>query len=370
MNAHAFAAARPVADAQPAVTAPPPPLIRLDAVSKTFQPRGGDPVVALDAVDLAVGTAEILGIIGRSGAGKSTLVRLINGLERPTSGRITIADVAISDLAESDARAARRQIGMVFQHFNLLASRTAADNIALPLEIAGLPKAAIAARVEELLGLIGLAGERDRYPSELSGGQKQRVGVARALANRPKVLLCDEATSALDPETTQQILALLARIRDALGLTIVLITHEMGVVKAIADRVAVLEEGRIVEQGTTFDVFAHPQHATTQRLVGAVSGAALPESLRKGLSVVPIKGGKAVFRITFSGPQAGEPVLSRISRVLGTDVNILAGHIEPIGGRPFGTLVIAVPGDVVTSNAVAAALLRLELSSELLGYVA
>jgi D-methionine transport system ATP-binding protein len=144
----------------------------------------------------------------------------------------------------------------------------------------------------------------------------------------------------------------------------------MGVVKAIADRVAVLEEGRIVEQGTTFDVFAHPQHATTQRLVGAVSGAALPESLRKGLSVVPIKGGKAVFRITFSGPQAGEPVLSRISRVLGTDVNILAGHIEPIGGRPFGTLVIAVPGDVVTSNAVAAALLRLELSSELLGYVA
>jgi D-methionine transport system ATP-binding protein len=318
MNAHAYPAARPVADTPPAVAVSSSPLIRLDAVSKTFRPRGGDPVVALDAVDLSVGAAEIVGIIGRSGAGKSTLVRLINGLERPTSGRISIANVAISELTERDARTARRSIGMVFQHFNLLASRIAADNIALPLEIAGVAKANIPWRVEELLGLVGLENERDRYPSELSGGQKQRVGIARALASRPKVLLCDEATSALDPETTQQILALLTCIRDALGLTIVLITHEMGVVKAIADRVAVLEEGRIVEQGTTFDVFAHPHHQTTRRIAGAVSGAALPESLRKELSIAPIKGGNAVFRVTFAGPQAGEPVLSRILRVLGT----------------------------------------------------
>jgi D-methionine transport system ATP-binding protein len=369
MNAHAFAAVRPDADAH-SVAIAPPPLIRLDAVTKIFQPRGGAAVTALDAVTLDVAAGEIVGIIGRSGAGKSTLVRIINGLDHPTSGRATIADVAIAELGSRAARAARRAIGMVFQHFNLLSARTAAGNIALPLEIAGASRAEIAARVTELLGLVGLTNEADRYPSELSGGQKQRVGIARALATRPKVLLCDEATSALDPETTQQILALLRRIRDELDLTIVLITHEMSVVKSVADKVAVLEGGRIVEQGPTFELFAHPRHVTTQRFVGTVTGAALPESLRAQLNQFPAKNGKMILRVVFSGPQAGEPVLSRLSRVIGIDVNIMSGRIDQIAGRPFGTLVIAVPADVASRGAVEAALQRLGLAAEVLGYVA
>jgi D-methionine transport system ATP-binding protein len=369
MNAQAFAAVRTDADVHPVVLAPPP-LIRIEQISKVFKPRGGAAVTALDAVTLDVARGEIVGIIGRSGAGKSTLVRIVNGLDRPTAGRVTIADVAISELAERDARAARRSIGMVFQHFNLLASRTAAGNIALPLEIAGTPKAEIATRVTELLGLVGLTGERDRYPSELSGGQKQRVGIARALATHPKVLLCDEATSALDPETTQQVLALLRRIRDTLGLTIVLITHEMSVVRSIADSVAVLDGGRIVEQGATFEIFAAPRHPVTRRLVGTVTGAALPDDLRARLSTLPLKGGRMVLRVVFSGPQAGEPVLSRLSRVIGIDVNILSGQVEQIAGRPFGTLVIAVPGDIASRGAVEASLQRLGLEAEVLGYVA
>lgn len=370
MNAHAFVGAQPVTLApSPVVAADPPPLIRLAGVTKTFHPRGGDSVTALDNIDLSVAPGEIVGIIGRSGAGKSTLVRIINGLDAPTAGRVTVAGVAISELSEREARAARRSIGMVFQHFNVLSSRTAAGNIALPLEIAGVARAEIVSRVTTLLGLVGLTEQRDRYPSELSGGQKQRVGIARALATRPKVLLCDEATSALDPETTQQILALLARIRDELKLTIVLITHEMSVVKAIADRVAVLENGRVIEQGDTFDVFAHPKHATTQSFVSTVSGAVVPEDVRARLVAEPVKGGSTVLRIVFTGPQAGEPVLSRLSRVLGVEVNILSGRIETIAGRPFGALVVSVPGDIASRGAVIASLDRLGLTSEVLGHV-
>jgi len=369
MNAHALAVARtaePVPAPEPAL----PPVIRLEAVSRHFNPRGGRLVTALHEVSLAVGEGEIVGIIGRSGAGKSTLVRIINGLERPSAGKAIVGDVEISALSEQAARAARRQIGMVFQHFNLLSARTASGNIALPLEIAGVPKAEIRTRVDELLGLVGLTEQRDRYPSELSGGQKQRVGIARALATRPKVLLCNEATSALDPETTHQILALLRRIRDELNLTIVLITHEMAVVKAIADRVAVLDEGRVVEQGPTFDVFSRPRHPTTRRFVGTVTGAALPESLASKLSRVPITGrNRALVRITFTGDQANEPVLSRVARVINIELNIVSGQIEEIGGKAFGTLIIAVPGDVVTLNAVTSALTRLDLASEVLGYV-
>jgi D-methionine transport system ATP-binding protein len=347
------------------------PVIRLEAVGKSFHARSdAQPVAALADITLDIRGGDILGIIGRSGAGKSTLVRLINGLERPTFGRVVLDGVPLSDLPESEARLARRSIGMVFQHFNLLSSRTAAGNIALPLEIAGLGKAEIRARVDELLGLVGLAEQRDRYPSELSGGQKQRVGIARALAARPKVLLCDEATSALDPETTSQILSLLARIRDELGLTIVLITHEMAVVKAIADRVAVLDQGRLVEQGRTFEIFAHPRQPATRAFVGTVTGATLPDDLRARLSDTPVTGGQAVIRVTFTGPQAGEPVLSRIARLTASDVNILSGQVESIGGHPFGTLIVAVPSDTASLAAVQGALARLELNAEVLGYVA
>ncbi|BAT59682.1 methionine import ATP-binding protein MetN [Variibacter gotjawalensis] len=347
------------------------PVIVLDRVGKTFSPRDkGEGVIAVDDVSVSLSAGEIVGIIGRSGAGKSTLVRLINGLETPTSGTVTVDGVAISSLDERGARQARRAIGMVFQHFNLLSSRTAADNIALPLEIAGRPKDEIKKRVDELLGLVGLTAERDRYPSELSGGQKQRVGIARALAANPKVLLCDEATSALDPDTTHQILELLARIRRELKLTIILITHEMAVVKAIADRVVVLERGRVIEQGTTFEIFSAPKHPTTRSFLSTLGGAQLPETIAARLTQERPPNGQAVVRVIFTGPQANQPVLSRITRVLNVDITIVSGQVETIGGKGFGTLIVTVPGDEVTLNGVTAAIQRLDLNAEVLGYVA
>ncbi|ALK08163.1 methionine ABC transporter ATP-binding protein [Blastochloris viridis] len=369
MNAHTTAVLR--ADDAVPLPEPRPPVIRLDRVGKIYRPRGNaEPVTALHDISIDVGAGEILGIIGRSGAGKSTLVRIVNALERPTAGRVELDGVVLSELPEAAARTARRSIGMVFQHFALLARRTAADNVALALEIAGWARRDIAPRVDELLDLVGLEAQRDRYPSELSGGQKQRVGIARALAVRPKVLLCDEATSALDPETTQQILSLIARIRRELHLTVVLITHEMNVVKSIADRVAVLDQGRVVEQGSTFEVFAHPRHDTTKSFVGSVTGSLVSDELRARLQPEPVAGGRTVLRIVFTGPNADEPVLSRVTRLLGIDVNILAGQIDPIAGRSFGTLIVAVPGEPVTVEAVRAALARLNLSTEILGHVA
>ena len=256
------------------------PLIAFDDVSKIYPSRDrAAEVIALHDVKLEVPEGAIVGVIGKSGAGKSTLIRLVNGLERPTSGRVIVDGTDVTALDERGLRQARRSIGMIFQHFNLLSSRTAFENVALPLEIAGLDKAAIAKCVEPLLGMVGLSDKRDRYPAELSGGQKQRIGIARALATRPKVLLSDEATSALDPETTDQILALLKTINAELKLTILFITHEMMVVKKLADRVAVLEGGRIVEQGTTYEIFAHPRHETTQRFVGVITGSQVPEWL-------------------------------------------------------------------------------------------
>lgn len=369
MNALASPLARPAFDAP--ARARGPSVIRLDAITKVFQPRGNAATVtALDNIALDIAEGEIVGIIGRSGAGKSTLVRLINGLEKPTTGRVVVDTVVLSELSERDARQARRSIGMVFQHFNLLSSRTAAGNIALPLEIAGLAKDEIKTRADELLGLVGLSAERDRYPSELSGGQKQRVGIARALAAKPKVLLCDEATSALDPETTRQILALISRIRHDIGVTVALITHEMAVVKAIADRVAVLDQGRLVEEGPTFELFAHPRHRATQRFVSAVAGATIPEDLQARLLPAPAAGGQAILRLVFSGPHANTPVLSRLAKVTAADINIIAAQVETIGGRPFGTFIVAVPSAIATLGAVQSSLQRLDLSSEVLGYVA
>jgi D-methionine transport system ATP-binding protein len=350
--------------------APAPAAIAFEGVGKVYPGRKGvAPVTALQGIDLAVPEGSILGVIGRSGAGKSTLIRLVNGLETPSEGRAIVGGTEVSMLSGQRLRQARRSIGMIFQHFNLLSSRTAFGNVALPLEIAGASKQEIAGRVEPLLDLVGLADKRDRYPAELSGGQKQRVGIARALATRPKVLLSDEATSALDPETTRQILALIKRVNAELKLTVLMISHEMAVVKAIADRVAVLEDGRIVEEGATIDVFAHPRHATTRAFVGSVTGAELPESLIAQLRPEPIASGRAVVRILFTGQYAGEPVLSRIARLLSIDLNILYGQVDAIGGRPFGVLVLAVPGDPVTLPATIRALERMNLQAEILGYV-
>jgi len=243
-------------------------MIRLSNVQKTYAARrGSDEHVALRGINLDIAAGEIVGVIGRSGAGKSTLIRCINLLEMPTSGSVTVDGTDVTRLSKRDLPLFRRQLGMVFQHFNLLSSRTVFDNIALPLELAGASKADIAKAVDPLLPLVGLEDKRDRYPAELSGGQKQRVGIARALSSNPKVLLCDEVTSALDPETTRQILTLLKDINKRLGLTMVVITHEMAVVKALCDRVAVMDGGVIVEEGGVEGIFANPKHATTQSLL-------------------------------------------------------------------------------------------------------
>ncbi|WP_368389889.1 methionine ABC transporter ATP-binding protein [Sporolactobacillus mangiferae] len=246
-------------------------MIQLRNIEKIYQTEDG-PVRALSDVSLTIREGEIFGIIGYSGAGKSTLIRLINLLEKPTSGTIIIQDRMLTKLDERELREQRRSIGMIFQHFNLLWSRTVAGNIAFPLELTNLKKKQREARVSELIRLVGLEGRASAYPSQLSGGQKQRVGIARALANNPKVLLCDEATSALDPKTTDSILSLLSDINRKLGLTIVLITHEMNVIRKICDRVAVLDKGRIVEEGSVSEVFSHPVQKITKEFAGSLNG--------------------------------------------------------------------------------------------------
>lgn len=374
MNAPLILSADQVQTPSPAPLAPAQaaarPIIRFEKVAKIFAARGSNAqVAALSDITLDVPEGAILGVIGRSGAGKSTLIRLVNGLERATSGRVTVDGVDISALDEKALRAERRSIGMIFQHFNLLARRTAFDNVALPLEIAGVPRREIKARVEPLLELVGLSDKRDRYPAELSGGQKQRVGIARALATRPRVLLSDEATSALDPETTNQILALLRKVNSELNLTVLLITHEMAVIKAVADRVAVIDGGRIVEEGATYDVFAAPQHPTTRSFLSALTGQSLPPELADRLKPEPGQGRDAVLRIVFTGTHASDPVLSRVSRLLSVDVNIIQAQVDEIAGAPFGVIIVSVPGDAATVSAVVGAVERLHLSAEVLGYV-
>ena len=347
------------------------PIIRLEGVRKTYPARDRSAsVAALDGVDLAIAEGAIVGVIGRSGAGKSTLIRLINGLERPSEGKVVVDGTAISSLGERGLRQARRSIGMIFQHFNLLSSRTAHGNVALPLEIAGHPRDKIAERVGSLLDLVGLADKRDRYPAELSGGQKQRVGIARALATSPKVLLSDEATSALDPETTSQILSLLKRINEELKLTVLLITHEMAVVKSIADRVAVLEAGKIVEHGPTFDIFAHPRHPTTRSFIGSVTGSRIPEELAARFELLSFPGSRAAIKLVWAGEQAGDHVLSRLARKLSIDFTLLHGQVDSIVGQPFGVLVVAVPDDPMVVAAVLRELDQPGLQAEVLGYVA
>lgn len=345
-------------------------IIRLEQVAKRYPARGGQgEVVALDSIDLAVPEGAVLGVIGRSGAGKSTLIRLVNGLETPSAGRVVVDGIEISTLREAGLRSARRSIGMIFQHFNLLARRTAFENVALPLEIAGVARAEIRRRVDPLLELVGLGDKRDRYPAELSGGQKQRVGIARALATEPRVLLSDEATSALDPETTAQILTLLRQVNAALKVTILLITHEMTVIKAVADQVAVIDGGRIVEQGATFDVFARPRHSTTRSFLSGLTAGAVPALLADRLQAVPEPGSQALVRIVFTGAHATDPVISWLTKRLGIEVNIIQAQVDDIAGRPFGVILVTVPGDAATLAAVRAEVTALQLHVEVLGHV-
>lgn len=345
------------------------PIVRLEAVSKVFASHDGGAHTALDRIDLSVPQGTVLGVIGRSGAGKSTLIRLLNGLEKPTSGKVIVNDAEISALSEQQLRKERRAIGMIFQHFNLLSSRTVAENVALPLELAGTDKALTGKRVEELLALVGLTERRDHYPSELSGGQKQRVGIARALATKPAVLLSDEATSALDPETTRSILDLLKSINRELGLTIVLITHEMAVVRSIADQVAVIEHGRIVEQGDVFDIFTRPQHDVTRSFLEHETGRALPPTVLAQLKQEKSSSSQAVVRIVFRGPHATDPVLAQLASDIGIAANILAGSIDEVGGRPFGIITVALPAEAERLETALSFLSARQLDTEVLGYV-
>lgn len=318
------------------------PMVEVRGVVKRFA-DGQRQVEALGGVDLSINAGEVFGIIGRSGAGKSTLIRCINFLEQPTEGEIIVDGVDLATLTPAELREQRRHIGMIFQHFNLLSSRTVYDNVALPLELAGVSKAEIRKRVIPLLELVGLAALADRYPAQISGGQKQRVGIARALAGEPKVLLSDEATSALDPETTRSILALLGEINRKLGLTIILITHQMQVVAEVCDRVAVMEAGRVVESGEVFEVFTRPQAAITRTLVQDVIREALPVETLRAAQAKAADGSK-LWRITLSGNSAGEPVLTELIRRFNLSINLLQGHVDEIRGRPFGSLLVLASG--------------------------
>ncbi len=293
---------------------------------------------ALVGVNLAIRQGEVFGIIGRSGAGKSTLIRMLNLLERPTEGAVRVDGRDITRYNDAELREYRRGVGMVFQHFNLLRSRTVMDNVCFPLRLAGMDKDARAARAREVLSLVGLSDHAHKYPGQLSGGQQQRVGIARALASRPRLLLCDEATSALDPETTQSILRLLGDINRRLGLTIVLITHSMDVIRAVCDRVAVIEAGRIVEAGEVLEVFLHPRHDATQSLLSESGMDAEGwRAMAEGLS-------GRLLRLSFRGDATAQPLLSRISRELSLDLSILQGSVGRIKDTPFGQLVVSVQG--------------------------
>ncbi len=309
-------------------------MIQLEGVTRRFQSAAGERV-ALDAVDLAVEAGQVFGVVGRSGAGKSTLIRTINLLERPDAGRVVVDGQDMTALSPGDLRAARRRIGMIFQHFNLLNAKTIAENVAFPLRLEGRPSADVDRRVASLLDQLGLAEHAKKHPAQLSGGQKQRVGIARALACEPGVLLCDEATSALDPETTDEILTLLDQLNRDLNLTIVLITHQMEVVRRVCDRVAVLKDGRVVEEGATADVFLHPRHAATR--------AMLAEN-EEAFDATTVPPGGRLARLTFRGGSTYEPELSRVARSVGVDYSILSGRISRIRGEPYGQLVVAFTG--------------------------
>ncbi|KYD07701.1 hypothetical protein B4119_3452 [Parageobacillus caldoxylosilyticus] len=317
-------------------------MITLENVTKIYEAASGS-ITAVDNVSLQIKEGEIFGIIGYSGAGKSSLIRLLNGLEKPTSGKVIVAGRDMANIKGKELRKARQEIGMIFQHFNLLWSRTVHENIAFPLEIAGIPKETRKKRVDELIQLVGLQGREHAYPSQLSGGQKQRVGIARALANNPKVLLCDEATSALDPQTTDSILELLVDINKRLGLTIVLITHEMHVIRKICDRVAVMENGKIVEQGEVLQVFRQPKQEITKRFVQQVVE---PEETKETITHLLDKyPNGTVIQLTFVGEAAEQPLIANVVRQFQVDANILQGKISQTHQGAYGVLFVHMDGE-------------------------
>ena len=320
-------------------------MITLEHVSKTFTTKSGY-VHAVRDVSLQINEGEIYGIIGFSGAGKSTLVRCINLLERPEAGNVTVDGRELLKLDASQLRESRKKIGMIFQHFNLMRLRTVAQNVAFPLKKSGLSKEEIARKVKELLELVDLSEKANVYPSQLSGGPKQRVAIARALANDPKVLLCDEATSALDPQTTHSILKLIKDINQKLNLTVVLITHEMGVVKEICDRVAVMEDGRVVEEGSIVDIFTHPQAKMTKSFIASTSTTdRIYDLIEEGHALTELGEDEVIVSLKYDASNATQALISEISRTYDVDCNIIFGNIEVVKDTPIGTLIVVLKGD-------------------------
>ncbi|MBK1615636.1 methionine ABC transporter ATP-binding protein [Rubrivivax gelatinosus] len=356
--------AAPAAALPPRADAPPAePHLRFERIEKTY--AGG--VRALRGISFEVRRGSVFGIIGRSGAGKSTLLRAINMLERPSAGTVRIDGIDVGALPEAELLRLRRRIGMIFQHFNLLAAKTVRDNVGLPLKVAGVGAAEVRRRVDALLDLVGLADKAEVYPAKLSGGQKQRVGIARALVHEPEILLCDEATSALDPETTHAILALLQDIKAKLGLTVVLITHDMAVIRAVCDEVLVLDGGDIVEQGPVWKVFGDPRAAATRALLSPLRHG-LPEDIAARLQPEPPpRGGRAVLALRFTGESHADGVSLPALLALAPDARLLQGNIDRIQGHAQGDLIVAVPVAAMRSAVDA----RLSPDSfKVLGYVA
>ena len=313
-------------------------MIEFTHVSKDFG-SGEKMVRAVRDVSLTIQDGEIFGIIGFSGAGKSTLVRCINLLERPTNGTVVVDGKEMTALSPKELRLARRKIGMIFQHFNLMPSRTVFGNVAYPLQGQGLSKQAIQNKVRKLLKLVDIADKETAYPSQLSGGQKQRVAIARALANDPKVLLCDEATSALDPQTTKAILTLLKDLNQKLNLTIVMITHEMAVVKEICDHVAIMEHGQVVEQGEVFSLFADPKQPITQNFIRTTSNLQkIEELIAEGSPVVQLQPGEVIVRLSYIQKNVSEPLISTLSQRFQISLNIIFADIEIVQDAPIGAL--------------------------------
>lgn len=320
-------------------------MIKLNHITKTFQTPSLE-VHACKDVTLDIGAGEIYGIIGFSGAGKSTLVRCINLLERPTSGQVSVDGIELTSLPEKELRAVRKKIGMIFQHFNLMRSRTVAQNIAYPLKGSGLSEEEINKKVNELLKLVDLEEKANVYPSQLSGGQKQRVAIARSLANDPKVLLCDEATSALDPQTTKSILRLLKHVNEQLGITIVLITHEMAVIKEICNRVAVMENGEVVEEGNILDVFSSPKQQVTRDFIDSTSTInKIYELIETDDPIVQLAKGESLVILHYTAGNTDKALISDVSRQFNIDSNIAFGNIEIIQNTPLGSLVVKLSGE-------------------------
>lgn len=344
-------------------------MIEIRNVNKVFY-QGERVINALSDINLNISQGCIYGVIGSSGAGKSTLIRCVNLLERPSNGQIIVDGVDLTALSSQQLALTRRKIGMIFQHFNLLSSRNVFANIALPLELAGLDKTAIKNKVDDLLALVGLNDKHDTYPANLSGGQKQRVAIARALASDPKVLLCDEATSALDPATTQSILRLLRKINKKLNLTILLITHEMAVVKGICSEVAIIGDGKLVEQGPVGDIFAHPKSELAKQFIRSTLDLSIPDDYRERLLVEQIENSFPLVRLEFTGESVDAPLISQVARQFNIDISILSSNMDYVGGVKFGLMLAEILGTTEAVQQAIAFLKKHKVEIEVLGYVA